>query len=39
LLGIWAGTMGLTLVAHMMRLRARTDDHEFQDNAQKDIIT
>ena len=39
LLGIWAGTVGLALVAHMMSLRARRDYQKIQDSAQKEAIT
>lgn len=39
LLGLWAGTIGLALVAHLIKVRARTDDNEIRDNAQKENST
>lgn len=39
LLGIWAGTMGLALVAQMMRVRAGSGDNESRDDTQKEIVT
>jgi len=39
LLGIWAGTMGLALVAQMVSVRAGSGDNESRDNTQKEIVT
>ncbi len=39
LLGIWAGSMGVALVAQMMRVRARSEDDESRNDTKKETVT
>ena len=39
LLGIWAGTIGVALVAQMVSVRAGSGENESRDNTQKEIVT